>query len=172
VEVDPEVVESPQRRLDDTFVTGRDRIHELGRISGNLAAPIAGAGRIATGIVQFGNHVLAGAECKNRLRHPRADSVAPDARQDDGGEHPDDHDHYHELDDSEPGLAAIGSSHLAYFFLLAPEARRSTMTGLTASSMPEEPPQNKPLISIMKQLDFHGKRIPGAATREPDFGNE
>jgi hypothetical protein len=61
---------------------------------------------------------------------------------------------------------------LAYFFLLAPEARRSTMTGLTASSMPDEPPQNKPLISIMKQLDFHGKRIPGAATREPDFGNE
>jgi hypothetical protein len=45
------------------------------------------------------------------------------------------------------------------------------MTGSTASSVPDQPPQNKPLISIMKQLEFHGKRIPDAAARKPDFGN-
>jgi hypothetical protein len=142
----------------------------LGRI-GDLAAPIARARRVAAGIVQFGDRVLTRAQCKNGLRHPRTDGVAPDARQNDGGEHPDDHDHYHELHDSEPALAAIGSSHLAHFFLLAPEDQRSTMSGLSASSMPDRPPQNKPLISIMKHLDFHGKRIPDAATREPDFVN-
>src|SRR6266568_6875568 len=121
VEVDPEVVEAPQRRLDDTLVTGHDRIHVFGRVRGDLAAPIAGAGRIAAGIVQFGNRVLAGGQCKNRLRHPRAGGVGPDVRQDNGGEHPDDHDHYHELHDSEPRLPAIGSSHIAHGFLLALE---------------------------------------------------
>jgi hypothetical protein len=45
------------------------------------------------------------------------------------------------------------------------------MTGLTASSVPDKLPQNKPLISIMKQLEFHGKRIPAATTRKPDFGS-
>ena len=45
------------------------------------------------------------------------------------------------------------------------------MTGLTASSVPDKPPQNKPLISIMKQLESHGKHIPDTATRKPDFGS-
>jgi hypothetical protein len=45
------------------------------------------------------------------------------------------------------------------------------MTGLAASSVPDKPSPNKPLKSIMKQLEFHGKRIPDAATRKPDFGS-
>jgi len=44
------------------------------------------------------------------------------------------------------------------------------MIQLTASSVPDQPPQNKPLISIMKQLEFHGKRIPDAGGAEADFG--
>jgi hypothetical protein len=45
------------------------------------------------------------------------------------------------------------------------------MTGLAASSVPDKPSPNKPLISIMKQREFHGKRIPGDATPRPDFGS-
>jgi len=95
----------------------------LGRVRGDLAAPIAGAGRIAAGIVQFRNRVLAWGQCKNRLRHPRAYSVGPDVRQDNGGENPDDHEHYHEFYDSEPGMPVIGCSHVAHSFLL--DRRRS-----------------------------------------------
>src|SRR5258708_3734501 len=169
VEVDPEVVEAPQRRLDDTLVTGHDRIHVLGRVRGDLAPPIAGAGRIAAGIVHFGNRVLAGGQCKNRLRHPRADSVGLDVRQDNGGENPDDHDHYHEFYDSEPRLA-VCSSHVAHCFLCwSRGVSRRRLTGLAASSVPDKPSPNKPLISIMKQLEFHGKGIPDAAMRRPDF---
>src|SRR6266849_1951809 len=40
-----------------------------------------------------------------------------------------------------------------------------------ASTVPDRPSPNKPLISIMKQLEFHGKRIPGPATPKPDFGS-
>jgi hypothetical protein len=45
------------------------------------------------------------------------------------------------------------------------------MTGLAASSVPDKSSPNKPLISIMKQLEFHSKCIPGAATPKPDFGS-
>src|SRR5258708_25128209 len=50
VEVDPEVVEAPQRRRADTLDTAHDRIHTLRRVRGDLAPPIAGAWRIAAGI--------------------------------------------------------------------------------------------------------------------------
>src|SRR6266581_2052756 len=122
VGVDPEIVEAPQRRLDHAKIIGCDRIHVEGHVSA-FATPISGARRIAAGIVQFRDHVLAGAQCKNCLRHPRADSIGPDARQDQGGEHPDDHDHYHELHDSEPGVLAVGSSHVARCFLLDSEGQ-------------------------------------------------
>jgi len=46
---------------------------------------------------------------------------------------------------------------------------RRRLTRLAASSVPDEPSPNKPLISIMKQLEFRGKGIPDAATRRPDF---
>jgi hypothetical protein len=45
------------------------------------------------------------------------------------------------------------------------------MSGLIASSVPDKPPPNNLLISIMNQLDFRSKRILDAATRKPDFGN-
>jgi hypothetical protein len=45
------------------------------------------------------------------------------------------------------------------------------MSRLAASSVPDEPSPNKPMISIMKQLEFHGKRIADAATPKPDFGS-
>jgi hypothetical protein len=41
---------------------------------------------------------------------------------------------------------------------------------LRASAVPDRVPSNKPLISIMKQCEFHRKRMPHAAAQEPDFG--
>jgi hypothetical protein len=45
------------------------------------------------------------------------------------------------------------------------------MTRLGANTVPDKSSPNKPLISIMKQLEFDGKRIPDAATRKPHFGS-
>jgi hypothetical protein len=52
-----------------------------------------------------------------------------------------------------------------------PRSKAAQNDRIAASSMPDKPPQNKPLISIMKQLEFHRKRIPDTATRKPHFGS-